>query len=59
MRDRVSLRDRLSLFREFIEFLKTEKKLWLLPLVVLLLAIGAVVTLAEVTGLSPLIYALF
>ncbi len=59
MRDRVSLRDRLSLFGEFIEFLKTEKKLWLLPLVVLLLAIGAVVTLAEVTGLSPLIYALF
>ena len=59
MRDRVSIRDRLSLFGEFIQFLKTEKKLWLLPLVVLLLAIGAVITLAEVTGLSPLIYALF
>ncbi len=59
MRDRVSLRDRLSLFGEFIEFLKTEKKLWLLPLVLVLLGVGAVITLAEVTGLSPLIYALF
>ena len=59
MRDRVSIRDRLSLCGEFIQFVKTEKKLWLLPLEVLLLAIGAVITLAEVTGLSPLIYALF
>ena len=59
MADRVSLRDRLSLFGEFKEFLKSEKKLWLLPLVFLLLALGAVITLAEVTGLSPLIYALF
>ena len=59
MRDRLSVRDRLSLFGEFIEFLRTEKKLWLLPLVVLLLALGTIITLAEVTGLSPLIYALF
>ena len=59
MRDRISVRDRLSLFREFIAFLKTEKKLWLLPLVILLLVMGAIITLAEVTGLSPLIYALF
>ena len=59
MRDKVSVRDRVSLFGEFIQFLKTEKKLWLLPLVVVLLALGAVITLAEVTGLSPLIYALF
>ena len=59
MPDKVSVRDRLSLFGEFKEFLKSEKKLWLLPLVVLLLALGAVITLAEVTGLSPLIYALF
>jgi hypothetical protein len=57
--DKVSFRDRLLLAREFIEFLKTEKKLWLLPLVILLLVMGAVITLAEVTGLSPLIYALF
>ena len=59
MPDKVSLRDRLSLFAEFTQFLKTEKKLWLLPLVLLLLALGTLITLAEVTGLSPLIYALF
>ena len=55
----MSVRDRLTLFREFIVFLKTEKKLWLLPLVILLLVMGTIITLAEVTGLSPLIYALF
>lgn len=59
MPDKVSLRDRVSLAGEFIQFLKTEKKLWLLPLVIILLVMGAVITLAEVTGLSPLIYALF
>ena len=59
MPDKVSFRDRLALAREFIQFLKTEKKLWLLPLVIVLLVMGAVITLAEVTGLSPLIYALF
>jgi hypothetical protein len=57
--DKVSVRDRFSLFREFIVFLRSEKKLWLLPLVVLLLVMGTIITLAEVTGLSPLIYALF
>ena len=59
MPDKVSLRDRITLFREFIVFLKSEKKLWLLPLVILLLVMGTIITLAEVTGLSPLIYALF
>ena len=59
MRDKVSVRDRFSVFGEFLAFLKSEKKLWLLPLVVLLLVLGTIITLAEVTGLSPLIYALF
>jgi len=53
------VRDRFSVFGEFLAFLKSEKKLWLLPLVVLLLVLGTIITLAEVTGLSPLIYALF
>ena len=49
----------VSIFREFAEFLRTEKKLWLLPLVFLLLVLGFIITLAEVTGLGPLIYTLF
>jgi hypothetical protein len=57
--DKVSVRDRLTLFHEFVVLLRSEKKLWLLPLVVLLLVVGTIITLAEVAGLSPLIYALF
>ena len=59
MPDEVSVRDRLTLFHEFVVLLRSEKKLWLLPLVVLLLVVGTIITLAEVAGLSPLIYALF
>lgn len=59
MPDKVSVRDRLTLFHEFVVLLRSEKKLWLLPLVVLLLVVGTIITLAEVAGLSPLIYALF
>ena len=53
------MRGRMSMFVEFFEFLRTEKKLWLLPLVILLLIMGLIITLAEVTGLGPLIYTLF
>lgn len=53
------MRGHLSIFREFVEFLRAEKKLWLLPLVFLLLLMGLIITLGEVTGLGPLIYTLF
>ena len=47
----------LSLLKEFWEFLREEKKLWLLPIVVILVLIGVLVTSSST--LAPFIYALF
>ena len=45
-------------FREFLEFLRTNKKWWLLPLVVIMLLFGLLILLSS-TGLAPFIYTLF
>lgn len=44
---------------EFWEFLKARKKFWLLPIVVILFALGALMVLTEGSALAPFIYALF
>jgi hypothetical protein len=48
-----------SLLKEFAEFLKAEKKLWLWPVLLLLLIIGAVVTVTSSSAIAPYIYTLF
>ena len=48
---------RISIVGEFWEFLKYNKKWWLLPILVVLLLMGLIVVLS-VTGLGPLIYSL-
>jgi Family of unknown function (DUF5989) len=45
-------------FREFWDFLKHNKKWWMLPLVLAFLILGALVFLSS-TGLAPFIYTLF
>ena len=40
-------------------FMKERKKFWLLPLMVVLLAFGALVVLAGGSAISPFIYTLF
>lgn len=47
-----------SLIREFIEFLATNKKWWLGPIVVVLLCLGALLLLTS-TAAAPFIYTLF
>ena len=47
-----------SIFREFLEFLRTNKKWWLGPIVLVLLALGAVLLLTS-TAAAPFIYTLF
>jgi hypothetical protein len=39
--------------------MRVRKKLWLLPLVVVLLLVGLVITLAQGSALAPFIYTLF
>jgi hypothetical protein len=44
---------------EFLGFLKTRKKFWLLPLIVILLLLGALIVISSGTALAPFIYTLF
>jgi hypothetical protein len=50
---------KLSIAAEFLEFLKVRKKYWLLPIVLMLLALGALMILTEGSVLAPFIYAIF
>lgn len=49
---------RVSLARELWEFVATNKKWWLLPILIVLLLLGLLVA-AGSTGLAPFIYTLF
>jgi len=50
---------KLSIMMEFWQFLKVRKKYWLLPIVIMLLALGTLLILTEGSALAPFIYALF
>ena len=47
-----------SIFREFLEFLKTNKKWWLGPIILVLLGLGGLLLLTS-TAAAPFIYTLF
>ena len=48
-----------SLIREFFLFIKHEKKWWLIPLILVLLAVGFVMVFASSSPLAPFLYPLF
>ncbi len=50
---------KLSVIKEFWEFLRVRKKWWLLPIVVFLLVLGALIVFAEGSAVAPFIYTLF
>jgi len=50
--------ERLSLPQEFLLFLRHNKKWWLLPILVVLLAVAVLAVLAG-TGAAPFIYTVF
>lgn len=45
--------------REFWAFMKYRKKYWLLPIILILLLVGALVVLTEGSAIAPFIYTLF
>lgn len=45
--------------REFWEFLKQEKKFWLLPIVIILVLLGLLLVFAQGSAMAPFIYTLF
>jgi len=50
---------KIEIASELWQFLRMRKKYWLLPIVLMLLALGAVMILTEGSVLAPFIYALF
>ena len=49
----------MSFFREFWQYMKSRKKLWILPIVVVFLLIGGLLVLVQGSAIAPFIYALF
>ena len=50
---------RKSLLAEYWEFLKYRKKFWLLPIVTILVLLGALLWFASGSTIAPFIYVLF
>jgi hypothetical protein len=48
-----------DLVRELWLFLRTRKKFWLTPVIVVMFALGGLIVLAEGTAIAPFIYTLF
>lgn len=49
----------MEFITELWAFLKTRKKYWLWPLIIILLLLGTLVVFAEGSALAPFIYSLF
>lgn len=50
---------KLSIAKEFWEFMKDRKKWWLAPIIVFLVLLGALIILTEGSAVAPFIYVLF
>lgn len=49
----------MSFLVELWQFMREQKKFWLLPLMVIVLLFGAVIVLAKGSALAPFLYAIF
>ena len=49
----------MEFLKELFFFLKTRKKLWLAPIIIVLLILGSLLILAKGSVVAPFIYTLF
>lgn len=49
---------RIGIIKEFMDFLKVRKKLWLTPIIVVLVLLGALILFTS-SSVAPFIYTLF
>jgi hypothetical protein len=49
----------VSLLKELWAFMKVRKKFWLLPIIVVMLTLGALLVFAQGSALAPFIYTIF
>lgn len=50
---------RSQVLREFVAFLKEEKKYWLAPIAIVLMLFGLLLVFAQSSAIAPFIYSLF
>lgn len=53
-----SISESLGIVGEFLEFLWHKRLLWMIPVFLLLIVIGALIIFAQSSALSPFVYAL-
>jgi len=51
--------NQLKKIAEIWSYIKTRKKYWLAPIILLLIIIGSVIVLSEGSAIAPFIYAIF
>ena len=49
----------MSMLLELFQFMKERKKLWLAPIIIIMLALGALIVLSQGSAVAPFIYSLF
>ncbi len=49
----------MSLIGELWTFLRERRKLWLLPIIIVMLVLGGLIVLAQGSAIAPFIYTLF
>ena len=49
----------MSTIREFFIFLKNKKKLWMAPIIIIMMLIGSLLIISEGSVIAPFIYTLF
>jgi len=49
----------LTLLRELWAFMRVRKKWWLLPIIVIMMAVGALLVFAQGSALAPFVYTIF
>jgi len=48
-----------ELFVDLVAFMKVRKKFWLLPIIIVLVLLGALLVFAQGSAVAPFIYTLF
>jgi hypothetical protein len=49
----------MGFLKELVEFLIVRKKLWLLPIIIVMVLLGGLLVLAQGSVMAPFIYTLF
>lgn len=50
---------KISIIKEFVDFLRHNKKWWLAPIIITLILFGALIIFAQASPAAPFVYTLF